>query len=246
MQKDRVTVITGAAGGIGSVLVRRFLANGDKVFAIDVNREGLSALNGIHRANPLYASIAADITENSSAQAIPTAIRERFEEVNILINCAGFYPVVAFEQMRVEDWQKVIGVNLTGTFSMCHSLLPLIKPRSWGRIINFSSASIFEGVLGQTHYVAAKAGVVGFSRSLAMEVGQYGITVNCVAPGLTLTPPVLKDLPKELIAEQPRLRALKRDEQAEDLVGAVFFLASPEADFMSGQLLNVDGGKIKH
>ncbi|WP_263359806.1 SDR family NAD(P)-dependent oxidoreductase [Acidicapsa ligni] len=246
MQKDRVVVITGAAGGIGSVLVRRFLANGDAVFAIDVNLEGLGALDGIHRSNRRYASITADITEAASIQAITTAIREHFEEVNILINCAGFYPVVPFEQMQLDDWQKVIAINLTGTFSMCHSLLPMMKAKGWGRIINFSSASIFEGVAGQTHYVAAKAGVVGLSRSLAMEVGQYGITVNCVAPGLTLTPPVLRDLPQELIAEQPKLRALKRDEQADDLAGAVFFLASPEADFMSGQLLNVDGGKIKH
>jgi 3-oxoacyl-[acyl-carrier protein] reductase len=246
VQHHRVVIITGAAGGIGSVLVRRFLANEDVVFGIDVNREGLRALDGVHGSNPRYTSVAADITETSSNHTITAAIRERFQEVNVLINCAGFFPVVGFEAMRLEDWQKVIAVNLTGTFSMCHSLLPMMKTRDWGRIINFSSASIFEGVPGQTHYVAAKAGVVGFSRSLAMEVGQYGITVNCVAPGLTLTPPVLKDLPQELIAEQPKLRALKRDEHAEDLVGTVFFLASPEADFISGQVLNVDGGKSKH
>jgi 3-oxoacyl-[acyl-carrier protein] reductase len=94
--------------------------------------------------------------------------------------------------------------------------------------------------------VAAKAGIVGLSRCLAIELGGYGITVNVVTPGLTLTKPVLQAIPPELIATQPKVRALKRDEQPEDLVGAVFFLASPDADFITGQIINVDGGKVKH
>lgn len=118
-----------------------------------------------------------------------------------------------------------------------------MKGRGWGRIINFGSASVFEGVPGQAHYVAAKAGLVGLSRSLAREVGEYGITVNVVTPGLTVTPPVQKKFPEEMLAKQRDARALKRDEQPEDLVGAVFFLASPDADFITGQTINVDGGK---
>lgn len=246
MRKERVVLITGAAGGIGSALVQRFLANEDTVFALDVSPDGLRTLDRTHESNPHYASFITDVGDEASCRSTMGTIRERTTAVNILINCAGYYPVVSFEEMKAEDWQKVISINLTGTFLMCSSSLPLMKAGGWGRIINFSSASIFEGVAGQTHYVAAKAGVVGFSRSLAMELGQYGITVNCVTPGLTLTPPVLEHLPEALTAEQPKLRALKRDEHAEDLVGAVFFLASPDADFISGQTLNVDGGKIKH
>jgi NAD(P)-dependent dehydrogenase (short-subunit alcohol dehydrogenase family) len=246
MQKNRAVIITGAAGGIGSALVQRFLENEDTVFGIDVNSEALDALGRVHGTNCRFKSVVADVAAETSGQVIAAAIRERFEEVAVLINCAGYFPVVSFEEMRVADWQKVLAINLTGTFHMCHAMLPLMRSRGWGRIINFSSASIFEGVAGQAHYVAAKAGVVGLSRCLAMELGQYGITVNCITPGLTLTPPVLEHLPSELIAEQPKLRALKRDERAQDLVGAVFFLASPDANFISGQILNVDGGKIKH
>jgi NAD(P)-dependent dehydrogenase (short-subunit alcohol dehydrogenase family) len=188
MQKNRIVIITGAAGGIGSALVQRFLENEDTVFGIDVNREALHVLESVHGTNPRFKSVDADVAAATAGQAIATAIRERFEEVNVLINCAGYYPVVPFEEMRAEDWQKVLAINLTGTFHICHSMLPLMKSRRWGRIINFSSASIFEGVTGQAHYVAAKGGVVGLSRCLAMELGQYSITVNCVTPGLTLTP----------------------------------------------------------
>jgi NAD(P)-dependent dehydrogenase (short-subunit alcohol dehydrogenase family) len=184
MQKNRIVIITGAGGGVGSALVQRFLENDDTVFGIDVNGEALHILESVHGTNPRFKSAVADVTADTAGQAIATAIRERFEQVDVLINCAGYFPIVLFEEMQAEDWQKVLSIDLTDTFHMCHSLLPLMKTKGWGRIINFSSASIFEGVSGQAHYVAAKAGVVGLSRCLAMEVGQYGITVNCVTPGL--------------------------------------------------------------
>jgi len=148
--------------------------------------------------------------------------------------------------MTFKEWQQIIAINLSGAFLMVRALLPLMKSRGWGRIVNIASASVFEGVAGQTHYVAAKSGLVGFSRSLAMEVGEYGITVNCVAPGLTVTAPVKRNMPASTIEGQRALRAIQRDEQAEDLAGPVFFLASPDANFMSGQMLVVDGGKSKH
>jgi NAD(P)-dependent dehydrogenase (short-subunit alcohol dehydrogenase family) len=126
---------------------------------------------------------------------------------------------------------------------MVKAMLPLMKGRGWGRIINIGSGSMFEGVAEQTHYVAAKAGVLGFSRSLARVVGKEGITVNVVAPGLTVTRAVARSMPPEMIEAQIKARAIQRNETGEDLVGTVFFLASPDADFMSGQTLNVDGGK---
>ncbi len=168
--------------------------------------------------------------------------RARFQ-VDVLINCAGFFPIRAFEEMTPAEWRQVIDINLTGPYLVTRAVLPLMKGNGWGRMINFSSASIFEGVPGQTHYVAAKAGLVGFSRSLAREVGTYGITVNLVSPGLTVTSAVKGSFPAEVIDAQRNARAIMRDEVPEDLVGAVFFLASPDADFLSGQTLNVDGGK---
>jgi NAD(P)-dependent dehydrogenase (short-subunit alcohol dehydrogenase family) len=148
--------------------------------------------------------------------------------------------------MSAADWRRVIDINLTGTFLMIHAMLPLMKTSGWGRIINFSSGSVFSGVPGQTHYVAAKAGLIGLSRSLAREVGVYGITVNVVTPGLTVTKAAHDTFPPELLAAQREGRAIQRDQQAEDLVGPVFFLASPDSDFISGQILNVDGGLTTH
>ena len=164
--------------------------------------------------------------------------------MDVLINCAGYFPIVPFEKMTSDDWRKVIDINLTGTFLMSAAILPLMKDSGWGRIINFGSGSAFRGVSGQAHYVAAKAGIIGFSRSLAREVGGYGITVNVITPGLTVTQAVRDTFPPDLLAGQRSRRALQRDEEPQDLVGPVFFLASPDADCVTGQTLNVDGGNF--
>jgi NAD(P)-dependent dehydrogenase (short-subunit alcohol dehydrogenase family) len=148
--------------------------------------------------------------------------------------------------MTTQHWRQVIDINLTGTFLMTHALLPLMKDQGSGRIINFSSGSIFPGVAGQTHYVAAKAGVIGFTRSLAREVGNYGITVNNITPGLTVTKAVRDSFPPAILQAQRDGRALHRDEVPEDLVGPTFFLASDDAAFVTGQTLNVDGGMSMH
>lgn len=148
-----------------------------------------------------------------------------------------------FEQTSVEDWRQVIDINLNGPFLVTRALLPLMNDPGWGRIINFGSGSVFDGTRNQTHYVTAKAGMVGFTHSLAREVGGYGITVNLIAPGLTVTKAVRDNFPGEILDAQRKGRAIERDETPEDLVGPVFFLASPEAGFISGQTLKVDGGK---
>jgi NAD(P)-dependent dehydrogenase (short-subunit alcohol dehydrogenase family) len=244
MKQDRVVVITGAAGGMGSVLVDRFLANGDTVVATD-RKEALEILRAKVGANTKLVTLAADISKEEDC-ARAAAARDKAGRVDVLINCAGYFPRVAFEKMTTEQWRQTIDINLTGNFLMTHVMLPLMKGRAWGRIINFGSASVFEGVPGQAHYVAAKAGIVGLTRSLAREVGDYGITVNVITPGLTVTKAVKDSFSAEVLETQRNARALKRDEQAEDLVGAVFFLASPDADFITGQTINVDGGKAMH
>jgi len=245
MKQDRVVVITGAAGGMGSVLVDRFLANGDTVVATD-RKEALEILRAKVGANTKLVTLEADISKEEDCARVAAAARDKAGRVDVLINCAGYFPIVAFEKMTTEQWRQTIDINLTGNFLMTHVMLPLMKGRAWGRIINFGSASVFEGVPGQAHYVAAKAGIVGLTRSLAREVGDYGITVNVITPGLTVTKAVKDSFPAEVLETQRNARALKRDEQAEDLVGAVFFLASPDADFITGQTINVDGGKAMH
>jgi NAD(P)-dependent dehydrogenase (short-subunit alcohol dehydrogenase family) len=237
----RVVFITGAAGGVGTELVKRFILNGDTVIGTDVSADALTALETKLNAGNKLITVAGNITGEDDVNTMADVVREQ-GGLDVLINCAGFFPFEVFDDTTLKSWRNVIDVNLTGYFLVTHTLLPLMKDRGWGRIINFGSASMYPGVAGQVHYVSAKAGLVGFTRSLAREVGKDGITVNLLTPGVTLTGPVVKHFSPELIEASRNGRAIKRDQLAEDLVGPVFFLASPDSDFISGQTLNVDGG----
>ena len=243
MNTDRVVLITGATGGMGSLFVARFLANRDTVIATDTSAEALDRLVSSAGRDDRLHILPADISDEASCAALAGFAHATAGRVDVLVNCAGFFPTQPFEAITLADWNRVVGINLTGVFLIVRAMLPLMKGRGWGRIINIGSASMFEGVAEQTHYVAAKAGVLGFSRSLARVVGPDGITVNVVTPGLTVTPKVRETMPPKLLEAQIEARCIPREETGADLVGTVFFLASPDADFTSGQTLNVDGGK---
>ncbi len=242
MNTGRVIVITGAVGGIGSELVDRFLRNGDTVIACDVGLEALDRWRERRPTGSRLLTVPVDISSEESCQNVADVARQETGHVDVLINCAGWFPITSFEEMTPDQWRRVIDVNLTGTFLMTKAVVPLMKDRGWGRIVNFGSGSMFAGTPNQSHYVAAKAGVLAFSRSLAREVGQYGITVNVITPGLTVTKAVRDSFPAGILAGARAARALQRDETADDLVGPVFFLASDDAAFITGQTLNVDGG----
>jgi 3-oxoacyl-[acyl-carrier protein] reductase len=241
MKTGRVIIITGAAGGIGDEFVRRFLNNGDTVIATDTSNEALTALSSKFASARLHVRTA-DITDEQHVTALAGFANELAGGVDVLVNVAGLFPVRPFLEMAAADWRKIIDINLTGTALMCKAVLPLMLGRGWGRIVNIGSASIYSGVKYQAHYVAAKAGTIGLSRSLAREFGSEGITVNVVAPGVTVTPSARKVLPQEVQDNAITARCINREERPTDLTGTVFFLASPEADFITGQTIIVDGG----
>jgi NAD(P)-dependent dehydrogenase (short-subunit alcohol dehydrogenase family) len=246
MNSNRVVLITGAAGGIGTALVGRFLSNNDTVLATDLDEEVLDGWRPRWPQDARIVTAAADVCSEEDVERVARLVRERFGRLDVLINCAGYFPVLDFEAMTTAQWRRIIDVNLTGTYLMTRALVPLMKEQGSGRIINFSSASIYTGVAEQVAYVAAKAGVIGFTRSLAHALGDHGITVNSVTPGLTATQAVRDNFPEAFLQGQRDVRALHRDEEPEDLAGPVFFLASDDAAFLTGQTLNVDGGSSMH
>ena len=239
----KIAIITGAAGGLGTAFTRRFLAEGARVCATDKTTEGLARLTAELGPRIELMTVPADITKEADAEKIYHKIAEAWGYVDILINNAGWFPFSAFEQITYEEWKAVISVNLDGPFLVTKALLPLIKKSTSGRIINIGSGSIYTGTPNQTHYVSAKAALLGFTRSLANALGDYKITVNLVTPGLTVTPNLVKAASPAMIEKVESNGALKRKQEAEDLVGGVVFLATDDAAFITGQTLNIDGGR---
>ena len=246
MKQGRVVVVTGAVGGIGAVLVDRFLANHDTVIASDLKASEIAAFAKSRGDNPRLLTATANVASEGDCTRIADLARDKAGRVGVLVNCASYFPIRPFEQISAIEWRQIIDINLTGVFLMVHAMLPLMKGGGWGRIINFGSGTFFKGSANQAHYISAKAGVIGLSRCLATELGCYGITVNVVTPGLTVTDPVKRHFPESALAARRKERCLQRDEVPEDLVGATFFLASPDADFMTGQIMNIDGGGVKY
>jgi NAD(P)-dependent dehydrogenase (short-subunit alcohol dehydrogenase family) len=236
MRSGRVVVITGGSGGIGQALVRRFLDNDDRVYSLDRDE-------GVATGAP---HLDCDITDEHSWEKAIGAIAAEAGRVDVLVNCAGWFPVEPFEDISAARWRQVIEVNLTSVFLGVQAVLPLMTGRGWGRIVNFGSGTFFKGTARQAHYVAAKAGVVGLTRCLATELGVHGITVNTITPGLTLTEAAADIFPPAFLESRRNERALPRNQVPEDVVGATFFIASPDADFMTGQMLVIDGGNVRH
>lgn len=240
---DKTAIITGAAGGIGTAITQRFLDEGAKVVAVDLSTEALEKLSSKMGDPENLLLVRTDISSEESTQQLYKQVKDKWNSVDIIINNAGWFPFLEFEKMTYEDWKKVMSINLDGGFLVIKSLWPLLKKSTAGRIINTASGSFFDPPVGQSHYVAAKAGIIGLTRALAVEFGDYNITVNAIAPGLTSTPIVLQSFPGELIDKLAEHGAIKRRQMPEDLVGITAFLASDDASFITGQTFSVDGGR---
>lgn len=240
--EGKVAVVTGAAKGIGAALVRRLLSEGAQVVGVDLDEVGVANIDPAQVGSGRLQAVRGDVTSEDDCERATRDAGRSYGRLDILINNAGVYPAQRFEDISYPEWRRIIAVNLDSAFLMTRAALPFMRQQSWGRIINISSGSVLLGTPMFTHYAAAKAGIIGFTRSLASEVGEYGITANVVSPGLTSTETAVSTMSYELLERRRLQRPLKRQLKADDIIGAILFLASDDADLVTGQLINVDGG----
>jgi len=239
---ERTALVTGASQGIGAVIARHLAAQGARVVLAARNQERLEGESeAIREAGGTACPLVLDLSEPESLQAGLASLEAPFREIDILVNNAGVTADALLARMTLEQWETVLRVNLTGAFAMSRLVVRGMMKRRWGRIISISSVVGLMGNPGQANYAAAKAGLIGFSKSLARELASRAITVNVVAPGYVETA-MTGQLPE---ATRERLQAaipLERLGSSADVAAAVGYLASDEAGYVTGEVLNVSGG----
>ena len=239
--RDRIALVTGAASGIGAATARRFAREGATVAINDAKPEGLDAVAGEIRAAGAKALVLpGDVTQKADCERIVQDVTRTFGRLDILINNAGINRDAMAAKMTEEQWDTVLSVNLKGTFLCAQAALPGMRERAWGRVVNTSSIGSL-GNIGQANYAASKAGVIGLTKTLALEYAKYGVTVNAIAPGPVMTA-MLAGVPEaireRIIAQVPVGRIASPDE----IAGVHVFLASDDAAFITGQVIFADGG----
>jgi 3-oxoacyl-[acyl-carrier protein] reductase len=247
----RVVIVTGGGRGIGRVYCRAFAEAGMRVVIADIHGEDAERAAGEIRAAGAQAlAVRTDISRAEDAQAMAAAAAREFGGIDALVNNASMMsalPRRPWSEIPLEEWDRVMAVDLRGLFLCCRAVHPYLRRRGKGKIVNVSSGRVLEGTPNRLHYTTAKAGVIGFTRALARELGPDNINVNVVLPGLTLSDTQLaSSQPGYINDDYIRLRALQRAQYPEDLVGTVLYLLSGASDFVTGQSFNVDGGKVMH
>jgi NAD(P)-dependent dehydrogenase (short-subunit alcohol dehydrogenase family) len=238
---DRVAIVTGGAQGIGRAIARRLHEEGATVVVADLQGHEAAAeeLGGL--------GLRVDVSREDDVTALAEAVLERYGRIDVLVNNAGIYSSLVpkpFEQIDVEEWRKVYDVNVLGMFLATRAVVPAMRAAGYGRIVNIASGTPYKGVPFLLHYVTSKGAVVAMTRAVAKEVGADGILVNTVSPGFTMSDGVLaNEVQVEKLQEiSLKARLIQRDQFPSDIVGAVAFFCSPDADFITGQSLVVDGG----
>jgi 3-oxoacyl-[acyl-carrier protein] reductase len=257
--KDKVALVTGGGGtnSIGRSISLRFALEGAKVGVLDIDEPGATVVaDEVRAAGGEAIPIHCDITDLDQCHAAAKLLADTYGgRIDILVNnAAAFRGVLSkqgfrrFNEWKVEDWDYLLDVNLRGMWFCAQAVYPYMQPFGYGKIINMTSATFWEGVPGFIHYVSSKGGIVGFTRALARELGPEGIRVNAIAPGFTLTEANMEQAAgaREHWDDVLRSQCLtQRHEEADDVAGPAFFLASPDSDFMTGQTILVDGG-LRH
>lgn len=241
----KTALVTGAAQGIGKAIAERLAADGATVVISDINAEGGTAAAKAIGGNAL--AIAADVSDANSVKSLFAEIEAKTGGVDILVNNASIVPFIAWDDVDLAHWRKIVDVNLTGTFIVTRAATDLMRARKKaGRVISISSNTFFAGTPNMAAYVAAKGGVIGFTRALATELGKYNITANAVTPGLVESDGVKASPHNEAFGFVEMLQAMPGKGQPEHIADVVSFLASDDARWITGQTLNVDAGMVRH
>ena len=243
--EGRSALVTGGANGLGYACAERLAAEGATVGIIDLRQDAVDAaaqrLSDQGRAAFGYA---ADVTDEAAVQAAAADFDSRAGSVDVLVTMAGIFPWVDFPDMTLDRWRQVVDINLGGTFTAAHAVMPYMKAHQYGRIVTISSGTVMLGLPGQSAYIASKSGIIGFTRVLASEGGPHGVTANCVLPGLIATDHVLsmREDVDEFFSGTIAAQCVKRRGEPADIADAVAYLGSEGSAFITGQQLSVGGG----
>jgi 3-oxoacyl-[acyl-carrier protein] reductase len=245
--KDRIALVTGSSSGIGRGVACAFAREGaDVVVNYPTEEQAANAravCDEILAAGRRAIAVQADVAVEADARKVCAAAMSEFGRIDILINNAGIAAAAPVQDITVEQWDRVIAVHLRGTFLMTRAVLPQMYERGSGRIINTASQLAYKGAPGFAHYTAAKGAILSFTRSVALEIGDRGITINCVAPGATRTP-ILADVPHDLLEQIRQSIPLGRIAEVDDIVPSYVFLASEDGRHYQGQCISPNGGDV--
>jgi NAD(P)-dependent dehydrogenase (short-subunit alcohol dehydrogenase family) len=246
--KGKCAIVTGAGQGLGQAYAQALATEGAMVSAVDIKYENASQVaDAINRGGGKALALHTDVSDQASAEHMAKETFARFGKIDILVSNAAIYYGIKrtpFDEIQVEEWDRMMAVNVKGSWLCARAVFPYMKQQKSGKIVNVSSGVAFSPNALLAHYVTSKAAVVGLTRALARELGQYGITVNAVAPGFTMTE-ASKQLGGDVTAYVQSL-SLKREQMPDDMVGTVLYLCSRDSDFLTGQTIVVDGGRIFH
>lgn len=246
----RVAIVTGAAQGIGAEYARALAAQGAAVTVADI-LDGQEVADAIERSGGQAMSVRADVTDAQSVRAMVDQTIEKFGKLDILVNNAALFGKLSrkrFEDIASDEWDRMMAVNVRGAFECVKAAVPAMRKNSYGKIVNIASGTVFKGAPMLLHYVSSKGAIVAMSRSLARELGPDGIRVNTLAPGLVMSENVLSnpDWNDATVQSTVATRAIKRECVPDDLCGTLVYLCSIDSDFVTGQVLVVDGGAVMH